>query len=173
LAVLLLRLEDLQGLVRKRRQRALIQPATVSPVVLVVALEPPALIPLEVRLRRSLRRIRILPIPLEQHLLLQHRLSPLGRLPTWSRLVGSETHRIRICSPVRRCPTALIRPCISIPTVTTWGEMITIRIVVVSNKLRRPTFRLGHQRPRIQVLGVLRRRRFVDRARRRFVDRAL
>ena len=172
LAVVLLRLEDLQGLVRKRRQRALIHPITAVPAV-VVALEPPVLLPLEVRPRRSLRPIPILPIPLEQHLLLHHQLSPLVRPPMWSRVVGSEIRRILICFPVRRYPTDLIRPCITIPTVTTWEETITIIIVAVSNKLRRPTFLSGHRRPLVRVLGVLRRRRLVDKAPRRLVDRAL
>jgi hypothetical protein len=185
-AVVLPRLEDHPGLVRQHRRRALIHPATVTPVVVAAALGPVRQhreLTFEVRQGRSLRPI--IRIPLERHLLLQHQPSPLGRPPTSLQVVGSEMGRILICFPVRRYRMALIRPCISIPTVTTW-ETITIRIVaaaVSNNKHRPPTFRLGHQRLRVLVLGVLRPRRLVvhralrrlgvDRARRRrLVDRA-
>lgn len=68
LAVVLLRLEDLQGSAPKRRRRALIHPVTVAPMeVVAVALGPVRRhreLTLEVRPGRNLRPIRINPLAL-------------------------------------------------------------------------------------------------------------
>jgi hypothetical protein len=79
--------------------------------------------------------------------------------------VGSETHSVPICF-FRFADTlsALIHHASAFGDDMGGDVTITISIVAVSNKLRRPTFRLGTGGYEVIGLGLLRRRRLVDRA---------